>query len=91
MRLIKWLKNSSLFNYLRSGHDSIRYKFFNYPFDKVILFFNRKILKKSWVEFYSKRLDNFVIKNDHKMIPTELYLSSEVDKPNVTEGVKHTL
>jgi len=68
MRLIKWLKNSSLFNYLRSGHDSIRYKFFNYPFDKVILFFNRKILKKSWVEFYSKRLDNFVIKNDHKIV-----------------------
>ena len=68
MRLLKWLKNSSLFNYLRSGHDSIRYKFFNYPLDKLILFFNRKILKKSWVKFYSERLDNFVIYNNHKIV-----------------------
>lgn len=68
MKILRWLKNSSLFNYLRSGHDSIRYKFFNYPLDQFILFFNRKILKKSWVEFYSGRLDNYVINNNYKIV-----------------------
>ena len=63
-----WLKNSPLFNYLRSGHDSIRYKFFYYPLDKLKLFFYTKILNKSWVDFYSKRLDKFVIENNYQII-----------------------
>ena len=36
--------------------------------DQFILFFNRKILKKSWVEFYSGRLDNYVINNNYKIV-----------------------
>ena len=66
MKILR-LKNSSLFNYLRSGHDSIRYKFLIILWINLF-YFNRKNFKKILGGFYSGRLDNYVINNNYKIV-----------------------
>lgn len=57
---------------LRGRHNSIRYKYWVLPREWLTYLFRYRLLGKSWVDFYARRLDGFA--TDTEKRPLENYL-----------------
>ena len=78
---------NKLLIWLRGDYNSVTYRFLVVPRERLTLIFFR-ILGYSWIDFYSRRLNKFVLKNDKKLLRGYSDLGEESLSFLIKKGLK---
>ena len=74
---IKKIITKKIVVWLRGSHNSVLHRFVNLPKEKIEYFYS-KLTGKTWIEFYSDRLNKFAIQNK--------LLKKEINNSYIIEG-----